>query len=80
MASPHTLHSSITLCLCRRCALVFYESPKHRVVRANPVQVIKEPCDYCRTRPGLDFIISVPRTRHKPGTSKSTRLHWEHSF
>lgn len=59
MASPHTLHTSIELCLCIRCAQVFYESPNRRIKRVDPLQVTKNLCDHCRTRRGYDFIISI---------------------
>ena len=45
------------LCLCHSCASVFFRSPEHRIVRADPFQVIKSNCDCCRTRPGYDFIL-----------------------
>lgn len=54
------------LCLCSQCAKHFYESPRHRIFRADPLQVTKDMCDHCRTRRGFDFIISLPHTVRPP--------------
>lgn len=57
------------LCLCSQCAKHFYESPRHRIFRTDPLQVTKDMCDHCRTRRGYNFIIST--------TTKSTIRHYE---
>lgn len=50
------------LCLCRICAGTFYNVHEYRIRRKDPYQFIKEPCTYCSSRYGYDFII----TREEP--------------
>lgn len=54
------------LCLCPRCAQQFYNSSRRRIVRADPIQVIMDMCDCCRTRRGYDFILAVPIRIQRP--------------
>ena len=35
------------LCLCRRCADVYFNDPAYWVERSNPVQMLREFCDVC---------------------------------
>lgn len=53
---------NMRLCLCRSCVGAFFESNKYRIFRAKPLEVIKEPCDLCRTRLGYDFVIKPQKT------------------
>ena len=53
------------LCLCSQCASHFYNSPTHRIFRADPLQVTKDLCDHCRARRGYEFIVSVIRPVRK---------------
>ena len=43
------------ICLCNSCASVFYNSPTHHISRVDPLQVIKDTCDCCRSNRGYDF-------------------------
>ncbi len=47
------------LCLCPTCAQQFYDSPKHTIRRADPLQLEKSDCDYCQVRRGYDFRITI---------------------
>lgn len=49
------------LCLCRSCVDAFYQSNSYRIFRAKPLEVIKEPCDFCQVRLGYDFVIKPDR-------------------
>ena len=53
------------LCLCSQCASHFYNSPAHRILRTDPLQVTKDLCDHCRARRGYDFIVSIARPVRK---------------
>ena len=46
------------LCLCSACAQQFYDSPDHRIRRADYDQVIKDICNFCGTRYGFDFLVT----------------------
>lgn len=35
------------LCLCRRCADVYFNDPAYWVERSNPIQTLRELCDVC---------------------------------
>lgn len=70
---------NMRLCLCRSCVGAFFESNNYRIFRAKPLEVIKEPCDFCRVRLGYDFVIkpqkpAVPRTAYsvKDGSPAAT--------
>lgn len=54
------LNNRMELCLCPKCARQFYSASTQRITRADPVQVILDMCDCCRTRRGYDFILAVP--------------------
>ena len=45
------------MCLCGRCAEVFYQSPDYWIGRTDPIQVIKDECSLCRLRTGYDYRI-----------------------
>jgi len=45
------------LTLCARCAAQFYNTPGYIVRRANPAQMVKEPCSYCSCKNGWDYKI-----------------------
>lgn len=49
--------SRMEICLCSRCASVFYESKEYYIERLNPEQVVFEPCDICRRLRGYDFAV-----------------------
>lgn len=56
-------YKSHEICLCHSCAGVFFNSPSHRITRADPLQVILDTCDCCRTKRGFDFVlIQLPST------------------
>lgn len=56
-------YKSYEICLCNICAGVFFNSPSHRITRADPLQVILDTCDCCRTKRGFDFVlIQLPST------------------
>lgn len=48
-------NKAFEICLCNSCASVFYHSPSHRISRVDPLQVIKDTCDCCRSNRGYDF-------------------------
>ena len=48
------------ICLCPRCASQFYNSRQHFIKRADYYQINKEPCTYCNSRNGFDFLIFDP--------------------
>ena len=52
----------LELCLCAACAGQFYRSGAHYISRADLLQTVKHPCDYCAVGMGYDFVIH----RHKP--------------
>ena len=58
------------LCLCTACAQQFYNSPFHRIKRANRKQKAKDSCDYCCYRNGWDYIV----TNIEKPTSRSGRV------
>lgn len=45
------------LCLCRRCADVYFNDPAYWVERSNPVQMVRELCDVCSQYRGFDYSI-----------------------
>ena len=49
------------LTLCSPCAQQFYDSPEHRIRRADYEEIILETCDYCVVRRGYTFIITDRR-------------------
>ena len=57
-----TSKPDLQLCLCPVCAQQFITSPVHVIRRADPLQMEKDDCDYCRVRRGFDFNIYL---RHK---------------
>ena len=46
------------LTLCSPCAQQFYDSPEHRIRRADYEEIIWDTCDYCAVRRGYTFIIT----------------------
>jgi len=46
------------LTLCHACAQQFYDSPEHKIRRADYNQVVLDECDYCTVRRGYNFIIT----------------------
>lgn len=49
------------LCLCATCAGSFYDIPIYKIRRRDLNQITKEPCTYCSSRLGYDFIITRKR-------------------
>ena len=58
-------NNAFEICLCNRCASVFYNSPSHRISRVDPLQVIKDTCDCCRSSKGYDFLLR-PNVQIRP--------------
>ena len=54
---PKKKTSYIEMCLCPRCASVYYESKEHFIKRVDPNQKILDSCDLCRHPHGYDFRI-----------------------
>ena len=52
----------IVLCLCRRCLQSFLLTGRYHIERADPYEVIREPCVFCQVGTGYDFRI-ITRTR-----------------
>ena len=59
------------ICLCHRCASVFYNSPSHRISRVDPLQVIKDTCDCCRSNRGYDFRLRPNRPNTRSGMAQA---------
>ena len=55
-----TNHTELEICLCGRCANVFYSSSEYSITRSDPIQVIQDCCCYCCIRRGYDY-----RTRNR---------------
>ena len=49
--------SNDQICLCSRCASVFYDSKDHYIERVAPYQILLEPCDICKNPHGYEFIV-----------------------
>ena len=45
------------LCLCRRCASVYYNDPTYWIERAEDFQTELEVCDICQQYRGFDYSI-----------------------
>ena len=56
--SNNKRNSIFEMCLCPRCASVFLNSRKHNIKRINPLDVIKDECDYCRVGKGHDYYVN----------------------
>ena len=61
------LTDTFEICLCHSCASVFYNSPSHRISRVDPLQVIKDTCDCCRSNRGYDFRLGPNRLNTRSG-------------
>ena len=48
---------TIEICLCSRCASVYYEDRDYVIERADLYQVELDECDLCRRPRGYDFLI-----------------------
>ena len=57
--SNYSRNSIVEMCLCHRCARVFLYSRIYRIERINPLEVIKDECDCCRTGKGHEYYIST---------------------
>lgn len=55
----------IELCLCGRCAGIFYHSPGHRIKRTDPLQIVREECMCCRSHTGYDYAIWEINKTHR---------------
>ena len=53
------VQNKMEMCLCSRCAGVFYRSKNYYIERTDPFQVIHEPCQICLYPYGYDFQIDV---------------------
>lgn len=67
---------NVRLCLCQSCVSAFFESNNYRIFRAKPLEVIKEPCDFCQVRLGYDFVIkpqkaAIPHAVYDDRTSRT---------
>ena len=57
MTEYMSIRPDLEVCLCPRCASIYYESKKHHIERKNLYQDILEPCDICKNPRGYDFLI-----------------------
>lgn len=56
--------NTVQICLCSKCAGVFYSSATHKIYRADPLQVITDECFFCRSSRGFDYSIeTIPFTK-----------------
>ena len=55
--SNNLFSSKDQICLCSRCARVFYDSKDHHIERVDPHQILLEPCDVCMNPHGYEFIV-----------------------
>ena len=53
----HAAKDEMLLSLCTPCAQQFYNSPSHRIRRADHGQKTKDACDYCTSRYGFDYVV-----------------------
>ena len=58
-----TNHTELEICLCGRCANVFYPSSEYSITRSDPIQVIQDCCCYCCIRRGYDYRIHRRNSR-----------------
>lgn len=58
-------NEKMVMCLCRRCLEAFYRTRRYKIYRADPYEVVREPCIYCQVGSGYDFVI-VPKYRKRP--------------
>lgn len=65
---------NLKLCLCTRCVGAFYASNCYQIIRAEPLEVIKEPCDFCQVRMGYDFDIKPSRATSCTAQAPNTRV------
>jgi len=66
--SNRARRDEMLLSLCAACAQQFYDSPFHRIRRADRKQKYKDSCDYCCYRNGWDFVVTnieKPRSRRR---------------
>ena len=54
-----SVQNKMEMCLCSRCAGVFYGSRDYYIERSDPFQMIHEPCQICLYPYGYDFQIDV---------------------
>lgn len=59
MMSAPIQKKEIEMCLCSRCASIFYASREYRIERCEVYQLIHEPCQICLNPYGYDFRINV---------------------
>ena len=59
------------LCLCRRCANVYFNDPTYWVERSTPIQTVMELCAVCSQYRGFDYLIwkkstnvRLPKSHH----------------
>ena len=60
------------LCLCKRCLEGFFRTGNYKIIRSDPIEVIREPCMMCQVGYGYDFVIT-PRTVAKYATTAMRR-------
>ena len=47
----------LELCLCHRCASIYFNDPAYWIEKAEPYQDVTEPCDLCKRNHGIDYNI-----------------------
>lgn len=47
----------LEICLCSRCASVYYDSKNYHIERKSMYQDVLDPCDICKNPHGYDFLI-----------------------
>lgn len=47
----------MNICLCKRCAAVYYDDKDYWIERSEPYQENLEQCDFCRQYLGIDYNI-----------------------
>ena len=66
----------LELCLCYRCASIYFNDPNYWIEKSVPYQETTESCDFCKRSNGIDFKIwktenvRLPDSHHCGGDRK----------
>ena len=47
----------LELCLCHKCASMYFNDPSYWIEKSEPYQEITEVCDFCKSSNGIDYNI-----------------------
>ncbi len=63
MRARKPIRTGYIFSLCPKCRSEFFSVPEDILIRVDPLQVEKEPCDKCQVGYGYDYLITK-RTKH----------------